>query len=86
MLNYPIRLNNELVALAGSISSADAAPTDQSYQVFNMLKQRSDEQVARWNEVVKTDLTAFNQLVRQQDVPAIILETSSTGSAGAPAQ
>jgi hypothetical protein len=49
--------------------------------VFNMLKQRSDEQVGRWNEVVKTDVAAFNQLVRQQDVPAIILDTSSASSA-----
>ncbi|HZZ16613.1 MAG TPA: hypothetical protein VFE08_11700, partial [Candidatus Sulfotelmatobacter sp.] len=77
VLNYPIRLNNELVALAGSISGADAAPTPQSYQVFTMLKQRSDEQVARWDEVVKTDIAAFNQLVRQQDVPTIILDTNS---------
>ena len=76
VLNYPIRLNNELVALAGSVSTADAAPTAQSYQVFDMLKQRSDEQVGRWRQVVKTDIAAFNQLVRQQDVPAIILETS----------
>ena len=67
---------DELVALAGSVSTADAAPTAQSYQVFDMLKQRSDEQVGRWRQVVKTDIAAFNQLVRQQDVPAIILETS----------
>jgi hypothetical protein len=80
VLNYPIRLNNELVALAGSVSTADAAPTRQSYQVFDMLKERSDDQVGRWDQVVKTDVAAFNQLVRQQDVPAIILDNS--GAAG----
>jgi hypothetical protein len=85
VLNYPIRLNNELVALAGSVSGADAAPTEQSYQVFNMLKQRSDEQVAKWDQMVKSDLVSFNQLVKQQEVPAIILDNSggSTASAGA---
>ena len=83
VLNYPIRLNNELVALAGSISSADAAPTTQSYQVFDMLKQRSDEQVGRWDQVAKTDIAAFNQLVHQQDVPAIILDTTSAPATGA---
>jgi len=36
-LNYPIRLNNKLAALAGVVQSADAAPTDQSYQVYNEL-------------------------------------------------
>jgi hypothetical protein len=84
VLNYPIRLNNELVALAGSISTADATPTQQSYQVFDMLKQRSDQQVAKWDELVKSDLVNFNQLVRQQEVPAIILENPSTNSAPAP--
>ncbi|HVH88414.1 MAG TPA: hypothetical protein VM912_16965 [Terriglobales bacterium] len=83
VLNFPIRLNNELVALAGSISTADAAPTDQSYQVFSMLKQRSDEQVAKWEEMVKTDLANFNQLVRQQEVPAIILDSSGSSATGA---
>ncbi len=84
VLNYPIKLNNELVALAGSISTADAAPTQQSYDVFNMLKQRSDEQVAKWDELVKADLANFNQLVRQQEVPAIILDNSGTSSAPTP--
>src|SRR6185312_5197748 len=85
VLNYPIRLNNELVALAGSVSSADSAPTQQSYDVFNLLKQRSDQQVAKWDQMVKSDLVSFNQLVKQQEVPAIILDNSggSTASAGA---
>ena len=83
VLNYPIRLNNELVALAGSISTADAAPTQQSYDVFSMLKQRSDEQVSNWEQVVKSDIASFNQLVQQQAVPAIIVNTSGT-SPGAP--
>jgi hypothetical protein len=82
VLNYPIRLNNELVALAGSISSADAAPTQQSYDVFSMLKQRSDEHVSNWEQVVKSDIASFNQLVQQQAVPAIIV--NSSGAAGPP--
>ncbi|HWC17392.1 MAG TPA: hypothetical protein VG498_10265, partial [Terriglobales bacterium] len=83
VLNYPIRLNNELVALAGSVSSADAAPTEQSHQVFNLLKQRSDEFVSKWDELVRSDVASFNQLVRQQDVQAIILDTSAASGATA---
>jgi hypothetical protein len=48
-----------------------------------MLKQRSDEQLTRWEQVVKTDIAGFNQLVRQQDVPTIILDTNSAASAAA---
>ena len=78
VLNYPIRLNNELTALAGTIATADSAPAEQAYTVFNLLKQRSDEQLAQWNEFVSSDLVSFNQLVRQQDVQAIILDSSGT--------
>jgi len=46
-----------------------------------MLKQRSDEQLAHWDELVKTDIATFNQLVRQQDVPAIILDQDKDNSA-----
>ncbi|HXC72846.1 MAG TPA: hypothetical protein VN644_22840, partial [Pyrinomonadaceae bacterium] len=34
-LNYPIRLNNKLAALGGVVGSADAAPTAQSYAVYD---------------------------------------------------
>jgi len=82
VLNYPIRLNNELTALAGTIASADSAPAEQAYTVFNLLKQRSDEQLAHWSEFVSGDLVAFNQLVRQQDVQAIILNPSGPAASG----
>src|SRR5262249_50605364 len=36
-LNYPIRLNNKLASLGDAVASADAAPTDQSYQVYDEL-------------------------------------------------
>jgi photosystem II stability/assembly factor-like uncharacterized protein len=71
VLNYPIRLNNLLVALGGVVSSADAVPTQQDYQLFDQLSKQADEELAKWNDIVKTDLAAFNQLARQQDVPTI---------------
>jgi photosystem II stability/assembly factor-like uncharacterized protein len=71
VLNYPIRLNNLLVALGGVVSSADAAPTKQDYELFDELNKQADEQLAKWNEIVKTDLTSFNALAKQHDVPAV---------------
>ena len=38
-LNYPIKLNNKIAALAGVIESADNKPTDQSVEVFNELSR-----------------------------------------------
>ena len=77
MLNFPIRLNNQLAALGGVVGSADTAPTQQSYEVFEMLSKAIDEQVAKWKSIVATDVKSYNELVRQQDVPALMLKASS---------
>ncbi|HYN82441.1 MAG TPA: glycosyl hydrolase [Gemmatimonadaceae bacterium] len=46
-LNYPIRLNNKLAALAGVAASADARPTDQTREVFRTLSVQLDTQLSR---------------------------------------
>ncbi len=73
VLNFPIRLNNHLVALAGVVGSADTAPTRQSYEVFDMLSKQADEQLSKWKEIVSTDVAAYNNLVKEQQVPTLIV-------------
>jgi photosystem II stability/assembly factor-like uncharacterized protein len=72
VLNFPVRLNNDLVALGGVVGSARSAPTKQSYEVFDMLSKAVDEQLAKWKGIVTTDVAAYNTLVKQQEVPALI--------------
>ena len=79
VLNFPVRLNNDLVALGGVVGSADTAPTQQSYEVYDLLSQRLSEQLAKWNQIVSTDVPAYNNLVKQQDVPAIKVTPPDTG-------
>ena len=59
-LNFPIRLNNKLAALQGTVESGDAKPTDQSFAVFKELSARLDKALARLEALVKTDLAALN--------------------------
>ncbi|HWZ45850.1 MAG TPA: hypothetical protein VNW97_20425, partial [Candidatus Saccharimonadales bacterium] len=73
VLNYPIRLNNQLVALGGVVGSADSAPTQASYDVFDMLSKQLDEQLAKWKHILAVDVPEFNNVVRKQEVPAVIL-------------
>jgi photosystem II stability/assembly factor-like uncharacterized protein len=73
-LNYPIRLNNKLAALAGVAQSADAAPTDQSYAVYEEIVIQIDSQLAKLAQMMKTDVPAFNQLVRDQNIPAVTVK------------
>ncbi len=73
-LNYPIRLNNKLAALGGTVASADARPTDQSYQVYEDLAGRINAQLEKLKQVVASDVPAFNKLVREKDVPAVFVK------------
>lgn len=72
-LNYPIRLNNKLAALAGVVSSGDAAPTDQAYQVYDDLAGRIDAELAKLRRVMAEDVPAFNKAVRDANVPAVLV-------------
>jgi photosystem II stability/assembly factor-like uncharacterized protein len=79
VLNFPVRLNNHLVALNVVVGSADSAPTKQSYEVFDMLSKEVDEQLSTWKTILSTDLAAYNNLVKQQEVPALILAQPEAG-------
>ena len=59
-LNYPIRLNNQLAALAGVAGSTEARPTAQSYEVFKLLSAQLDEQLKRLTDALGSDLSAVN--------------------------
>lgn len=70
-LNYPIRLNNKLAALAGSIAGPDSQPTDQHFAVYEELVKRIDAELAGLRQIFSTDVPAFNKLVRERDIPAV---------------
>ncbi len=78
-LNYPIRLNNKLAALGSVVASADAAPTDVSFTVYEELTAKINAQLAKLEEIWKTDLPAFNKLVRDQNVPPVIVRRTASG-------
>ena len=73
-LNFPIKVNNKLASLGGVVGSADAAPTDQSYQVFDQLSGELQGYLDRLKTVIETDVPAFNRAAREQDIPALMLK------------
>jgi hypothetical protein len=77
-LNFPIRLNNKLAALAGVVGGAEAAPTAQSYAVYDELVAQIDAQLQKLTQVMQTDVPAFNELVRNQNIPAVIVKPQRT--------
>jgi hypothetical protein len=73
-LHYPSRLTAKLAALVSVVSSADARPTQQSYEVFAELSGQIDAQLDRLRQVIETDVPALNDLVRSAEVPAVVLK------------
>ena len=73
-MNYPIRLNNKLAALGGVVGSAEAAPPTQAFAVYDELATAIDAELAKLAQTMKTDVPAFNQLVRDQNIPAVVVK------------
>jgi hypothetical protein len=71
-LNYPIKLNNKLAAVGSTVDSADAAPTAQSYAVYNDLSSQIDGQLAALARIKSDDITAFNRAFAEKNLPVII--------------
>jgi photosystem II stability/assembly factor-like uncharacterized protein len=70
-LNFPIKLNNQIAALARVIETGDYAPTAQDYEVFKILTARLQTVQSKFDEALKTDLTRLNQLLAAHNLAAI---------------
>ncbi len=70
----PIMLNNKVASLRGVVESADTAPTDQSYEVFQLLSTRVNEQLFKLDTTVKTQLPQVNQMLQKQKLEPIKAE------------
>ncbi len=74
-LNFPIRLNNRLSALAGVVASGDGPPTRQSREVHDMVVAEIDQNLAALRKVFDEDVAGFNNTFREQGVPAVFIES-----------
>jgi hypothetical protein len=74
ILNFPTMLNAKLGGLLGQIGAADGAPTKQSYDVFEDLSSRVDEQIKELNEVLEKDAKELNKLIGKQKVDPVSID------------
>ena len=63
-LNYPIRLNNKIAALMGTVGTGDFRPTDQSHQVFDLLSKLLANELSKLNTLTGKELASLNQALR----------------------
>ena len=71
-LHLPVKLNRKLAEIMAVVASADFAPTEQAYQVFNDISGRIGHQLQLLQEVEAQDVPQFIELVQELSIPAIV--------------
>ena len=73
-LRYPNMTNEQWASFAALVDAADATPTEQQKQVFQYLSQQTDENVAQWEQIRKSDVPALNELMHSSGAPSLAVE------------
>jgi hypothetical protein len=63
-LNYPIRLNNQIAALTGTVSSGDYRPTKQAIEAFGVLGKQLDVQLQAARKAMDDHLLRLNAILK----------------------
>jgi Mg2+ and Co2+ transporter CorA len=79
VLNFPIRVNNKLASLAGTVGAGDNRPTDQAEQVRKELTQQADAELTKLRQVLSGDLPKFNDLLGKKKVPGVFVDPKPPG-------
>lgn len=70
-LNYPIKVNNQIAALAGVVGSTEARPTKQAQAVFDMLTKELEGYLVELRKVYKDLLPSIDDLRKKHNLPPI---------------
>jgi len=73
-LNFPIRLSNKLAHVGSSSGFGNFAPTAQAIAVKEELTAKIDAQLEIFRKVRDEELPAFNRLVKEKALDAVILK------------
>jgi hypothetical protein len=70
-LNYPVKLNNQIAALAGTVGSGEYRPTKQAIEAFAMLSKDLDAQLAAINKGMNSRLPRLNAILKAAGLPEL---------------
>ena len=73
VINFPSRLNIQYVYLRGVVDGAEGLVTDGSHRLRNDLAAIWSTHRAELRRLLGAELDAFNALVREEDVPAVVI-------------
>ncbi len=70
-LNFPIKLNNKIAYVLGTVSNSESQPTSQSYVVYEDLATQVNAKIRAVNGLMTDDVAQFNKTVREANVPIV---------------
>ena len=79
-LNFPIRLNNQVGALSGFVSSGERHPPQQAYDVWNILVPQLDAELLRLKRILATQLPRVNAALKAAGKNEIAPSTDELGA------
>lgn len=74
ILRWPMKLYDKISMLAGSITSADFPPTDQSHEVHAMYKEQIATYQEKLKKVLEKEVAEFNKILEENDLEGIVTE------------
>jgi len=72
VINFPSRLNFQYIYLRGAVDGAEGRVTDGARELLADLSQIWERHRATLDQLLGEELDAFNALVREQGVPAVV--------------
>lgn len=73
-LNFPIRLTNKLAHLNSLMQVGEYRPTDQSYEVKDVLIGQINAELAKYTTIKESNIPALNDLIRSKQVDYILIK------------
>lgn len=74
-LNFPIRLNNKLAAVKGTVQRGEYRPTDQQVGVKEEITAKIEAELEKLEVIMENDMPAYNEMAKDLDLPAIFIDT-----------
>jgi photosystem II stability/assembly factor-like uncharacterized protein len=74
-LNFPIKLNNEIAAVASYVSQGEYRPTRQAREVFEMLSKELDVHLKAIKAAMDADLPRLNAILRAAGLQELVPST-----------
>ncbi len=72
-LNFPIKLNNKLAYILGTVSNSETEPTSASYMVYEDLATQVNGKLRALTGLLTDDVAAFNKTVKDSATPVIVV-------------